>query len=171
MKSENEIREIYSCMLRDYFTKFVDEKSAKVPLNCRFNYRHGLDVRKTILVDGVESPNPNYNRISANTDQSIGLCGLTLDKDIRICDETLDIATCPKFALRYTRDSILPIFWEYSKKEHPDLVILKEILSADANQISLWMMIRRFFSFPKSLPIAETTAAMAILNQLDKVDK
>lgn len=85
----------------------------RLPEHCVHNYRHPLDVRKT--VDG--HPNEQYNRISLPVvQQTIGLC--TLGKDTpaewngTICEDPVDAQRCPYFNGKQTKESVLREFEE-----------------------------------------------------------
>jgi hypothetical protein len=78
----------------------------RLPGHCTHNYRHALDVRKT--VDG--EPNVNYNRIGLPVVQTIGLCMLGKENPEEwngtICEDPVDAQRCPYFTGKVTKEQI-----------------------------------------------------------------
>jgi len=79
----------------------------------------------------------------------LGLCKITLDKDeIKICDHMGDAKRCPAFTVRYSRNEIETMFWEYAKVHLNDLIVLKEIING-SKVLPFWYRVKGFFTFKK----------------------
>lgn len=110
MRNESEIRN----RIRELFQREIDrrfqEAAQRVPVRCRHNYRHPLDVQKQ-GVDGT--PNLTYNRIG-DTAKTIGLCLYGSDDPENwggdICEDVIDAERCPYFEPRELPEQIIEKF-------------------------------------------------------------
>ena len=102
MKNNTEIQDRIRALLDEELSARVAKTQERVPVNCRYNYRHPLDTRKYVYGE----PNDNYNRITKGDTsaglpvaQTIGLCIHGSEspdcwKGI-ICEEIVDALRCP----------------------------------------------------------------------------
>jgi hypothetical protein len=106
MKTAREIKNRIRQLLVEELDRRLQEAQARLPVNCVFNHRQPLDVRKQ--VEG--EPNPNYNRISTTTDQTLGLCMYGSENREEwpgtICEDVLDAQRCPLFKAKVDKDQI-----------------------------------------------------------------
>lgn len=97
MKSEVEIQDRIRHLLTVELDKRVAEASVRLPHKCQHNYRHTLDVRKSVLGE----PNEQYNQISGKHLPVIGLCMLGAEDPTEwnstICEDPIDAQRCPYF--------------------------------------------------------------------------
>lgn len=107
MRSSTEIQGRIKHLLSRELDRRVAEATKRLPHKCEHNYRHPLDVRKT--VDG--EPNPSFNKITLPVAQTIGLCMLGSEDPETwggtICEDPVDAQRCPYFSARESKDEIL----------------------------------------------------------------
>lgn len=97
--------------------------STVLPVNCKHNLKHTLDVRRHVAGE----PNPQYNQVAKRHLPVIGLCMLGSDDPANwpgnICEDPIDAQTCPAFDPLRTRQKVQEEFQAQLKvpswvKEH-----------------------------------------------------
>jgi len=102
VKTDTEIQDRIRALLDEELCARVAKTQERLPVHCRYNYRHSLDTRKNVYGE----PNDSYNRITRGdtsaglpVTQTIGLC-LYGSEDPEnwpgiICEEPVDALLCP----------------------------------------------------------------------------
>ena len=110
MKTSEEIESRIRFLLVEELNARVSQAQSRLPVLCVHNYRHTLDVRKT--VDG--EVNELYNRITGGPRlpvvNTIGLCMLGSqeqgDWGGTICEDPIDAQRCPYFRSKFDKKQV-----------------------------------------------------------------
>jgi hypothetical protein len=124
--------------------KEVQVTCSQVPCNCRHNYRHKLDVKKSCVSLGMTAleSNKNYNKLSVEnlSTEDIGLCLAGSENAEQwagtICEDEIDAQRCSNFSLRQTKNEVARKFeaqikdLEWVKSNLPEIHALLWVLGS-----------------------------------------
>jgi len=173
-------RDEVQCRIRGILVEELDrrlgEAGRRLPHVCRYNYRHPLDVRRTVRLDVLDddpAPNPHYNKISDNAGQVMGLCTYGSEDPTEwngdICEEPIDAQRCPMFVPIRSKDDVLQEFRrqladpEWVAAHMPGLSELVWVLDTLPPNIPWWRRVLWWFQRVRHEPLSTTESVTALL--------
>lgn len=127
--------------IKQILTRELDQRltaaGAVLPVNCKHNLRHSLDVRPHVTGE----PNPQYNQVGKRQLPTIGLCMFGAEDPTSwpgdICEDPIDAQTCSVFDSKFTRQRVQEEFQhqlkipEWVKTNLPEVSGLLWVLGSD----------------------------------------
>jgi hypothetical protein len=147
--------------IKQLLTKELEERlsaaSVVLPVNCKYNLRHTLDVRHQVAGE----INPQYNQVAKRHLPVIGLCMLGSEDPTNwpgnICEDPIDAQTCPAFDPLRNRQKVqdefqtqlkIPTWVRDNLPEVSELLWVLEVETAQPPQQPWWRkLLRKLLSY------------------------
>jgi hypothetical protein len=163
MKSHSEIEGLIRDLICSEFNRRIDEATQRHPQLCINNYRHPLDLRKSIEGEKNEDFNRITDKVGLPVVQTIGLCLLESNESTEwggtICEDPIDAKKCPYFTPTKDPSKILVELEEDLKntawvREHlPEVFTLLWVIGKTQFSVPWWKRLLFWFKVIRVEPV------------------